>query len=125
MGDSDNCCFCFPIDCGVKTYAALIILSTMLSGCVSMTNEDFMHTFWVEINFMVIMSIAFVYSILSPTESSKKCTFFVFIVCMVFVLPTYTLISIWNGSIFDFICSNEHIEAANELLPEDQEPITR
>ena len=55
MGDSDNCCFCFPIDCGVKTYAALIILSTMLCGCISMTNEDFMHTFWVEINFMVII----------------------------------------------------------------------
>ena len=79
----ENCCICFPLECGVKFLAVLILLDAIFMGGFFIANPDQLSDFWPYLAAVTAMALTFLYSRIVQTEESRKFTFLAWIVLMV------------------------------------------
>ena len=118
MGSSDDkCLFCFPIECGVSTLGVLTILS-FVTICVEsfMYAEDNLHEIYWPLEVAVgIMSVIWVVQWSNPTETTRKITFFAWVLLVVCFCSIYLLVIILNGSMLNHFCHEETVTQVNDL----------
>ena len=112
----ENCCICFPIDCGVKTYAVIMMIGAIGTGGLCLYDSNFAETFWVAATLLTLMSIVWLYTFCSPSEDSRKSAFLAFVVIALIVGPLYTAYQLYTKEIYDYACSDENIAHYNEQV---------
>merc|ERR1712226_1245307 len=75
----ENCCLCFPIECGVKFLGFLVILGAIAGGANAVYDPNYFKLFWPELSITVLMALTFLYSFVSGSEESRKHTLFVWV----------------------------------------------
>ena len=104
MSEEQKCCFCFPIECGVKTIAALIFLSTGISIINACLEEGGWSYYGYLIGIQVAMSIMWIVGFVSD-RSARKSVFFAYtilIACAANIFYTYLILT---GSLAERVCS--------------------
>ena len=114
----DHCCCCFPIECGVKFLAFLVILSAIVSGANAVYDEEWLKLFWPELTVTVVMALTFLYSWVAPSEDSRKHTLLVWVVAVVIVGSLLYGWHIVGGGYDQFACSTEKLQERNNGIAE-------
>ena len=110
----ENCCLCFPIDCGVKTLGVLTMLGTIGLSFQTYANPDYKNIFLPFAVLSGIMSLIWIFTFMSPSESSKKAAFLGYLVLMLVGCMGYQGYLLMNGTLVDFSCNDHTIEHLNE-----------
>ena len=109
----EKCCFCFPLDCGVKTLCVLYTISAIAAGAYSYLYPDF-KDMWLPFSVsLTILSIVWIMAWISPTESAKNMVFLAFIVCNLVFNYGYRAFLLLNGKVEEFQCRPETLQQMN------------
>ena len=112
----ENCCLCFPLECGVKTIAILSILCNISVGIMSYYDAEYNSIFWPMTVAYTLMSLIWIYTLVSPSQGSRSVAFLGFIVlCLCFGTGYYAK-KIMDGSAVDWLCDPKNIENLNDDL---------
>ena len=121
----ENCCLCFPIDCGIKTLAVYTILGVIGFCISSYLIEGSLAVYWPIVAAYGAMALVWVYNLLADSESSRKFSLLAWIALVCVVGRCWYLYVILNGSALDLVCTTETIEQAQTAADgSGLEPIT-
>ena len=113
----EKCCLCLPLDCGVKVLGILCIMGTLGMGATCYMNKDREENLKIFVPFLVcsaILSLLFILSFISPSESSKKTVFLGYVVLSLVISTGYYAFMIYNGTMLNWLCSADSIGHMNE-----------
>ena len=111
--EKEKCCFCLPIECGVKALATFCILATIMCGASFWIAKDFFNLWWPIILLYGAMSGLWIYTFVRSTEESRKATFFGFCVLIWFGVAVYETYIFASGQMNDYLCSEENVATIN------------
>merc|ERR1712179_475561 len=114
----ENCCLCFPIECGVKFLGFLVILGAIGGGANAVYDPNYFKLFWPELSITVLMALTFLYSFVSGSEESRKHTLFVWVFA---VIVAGSLIYGWHiigGGYAEFACTDDKLQERNDGITE-------
>ena len=117
----DTCCLCFPLECGVKFLAFLNVLGTILLALACGFDESYAAVFWPLLIPYGLMSVTWVYTFASPSESSRHAAMMAYLIFPLFLATGYYAYCIWNGTALDYVCSEKNIEQANADIQQAEE----
>ena len=113
---SDKCCCCFPLDCGITTLAVLTFIGSAGLAVECYVNEGMFSIYWPQLATCWLMSLFWIYTLIYPSESSKRMTHFAWLILVVIVGRISYLIVILNGSAAELFCESVDLEKINEEL---------
>ena len=114
-----NCCLCFPLECGMKTLAALTIIGALSGGINCFMNEGYCKVLWPILAAEGIMSILWIVALVSPSERTRHATFLGWIVLMIGVIHIYWMVIIFTGSLTGLYCEGGNIEFWQKIFGGD------
>ena len=110
MGDKETCCCCFPLDCGIKTLGAWVLIGIGIFSFQCYTTEGLWDIFWPTMVAYVAMGIVFLYTFLADSEQSRKFALLAWIVLVCVVARCWYLYVILNGKTQEMACTTTSIE---------------
>ena len=114
----ENCCLCFPLECGVKFLGFLVILGAIGAGANAMFDEAYLKIFWPELTVQVLMALTFIYTFVAGSEESRKHTLFVWVFAVVIASSLLYGYHIVAGGFAEFACTDEKLQERNEGIAE-------
>ena len=114
----ENCCLCFPIECGVKFLGFLVILGAIGGGANAIIDENYLKLFWPELTITVLMALTFIYSFVASNEESRKHTLFVWVFAVVIAGSLIYGWHILGGGYAEFACTPEKLQERNDGIAE-------
>ena len=105
MSESEKCCFCIPLDIGVKILATVIIIGTALSVINSTFLEENGWEFWWHLNTVqLIMSLFWIIALAKPQVETKKAAFWAYLVLITFGANIIYSYLIFSGDLASHLC---------------------
>ena len=114
----ENCCLCFPLECGVKVIAFFSILGTIGVGVQSYTDPTYWNIFWPIVCIMALMSVMWIYAMVNSNEGSRKAAFFVYFFGVFIAASAYYGYAILNGKAVNWYCNAERVDQMNSDIQE-------
>ena len=114
----ENCCLCFPLECGVKTLAFFVILQAIITGGWFVANPDDVKTLWPYLAVTVGMALSFLYTLIMKSEESRKFTLLAWIVLVVVIETGLYVLQIVGGDIAALQCTDEKLQERNDGIAE-------
>ena len=112
----ETCCLCFPLECGVKTLAFFTILGAVLSGVNIYFDPVWAKAFAIEIGITVIMAVAFLYTLLVPSEESRKFATMIWFGAVLIAGSVVYAYHILNGDAARYMCTPDKLAKMNEEI---------
>ena len=108
MSESEKCCFCIPLDIGVKILATVIIIGTGLSVINSTFIEENGWAFWWHLNTVqLIMSLFWIIALVKPQAETKKAAFWAYLVLITFGANIIYSYLIFSGELASHLCETQ------------------
>ena len=105
MSETENCCCCIPIDCGVKAIAAFIIIkaAATLLGCF--TEEGGWSFYWSLLAVQFVMVVLLIPALTVPSKSTKNLFFWAQILVNLICAGIIYSYLVFSGKFADRVCS--------------------
>lgn len=100
----EKCCCCFPLDCGMKTLGVFTVLGTIAFMIQCFMIEELWSLWSPLIAAYGIMSLIWLFALISPTESNRKMTLIAWLILIVGCARVYYLWVILNGEALERFC---------------------
>ena len=81
---------------------------------MSFTDPSFLSTFWLPTAMMAVMSCTFLYTMISPSETSRKHTLLVWVIVIIGIAQMFYGYQILAGKIAEFNCTDEKVAERND-----------
>ena len=117
----ETCCICFPLECGVKVLAIVIILDAIFTGGFWVAYPDGFETFWPFYITTVIMALTFLYTLIAQSEESRKHAFFVWVFLYLGLQLVLYAWKIFSGKIGSWQCHYGLDERNTEIVKLEEE----
>ena len=109
-----KCCYCIPIDIGIKILAVLTILDAISLSIFCFKGVQILKVFLPPAIFGLIMSLVWVFQFFHDRLWTRKLSFWAYLVLkFVFQLIWYTAV-LFNGYFTALLCNDEYLELFNK-----------
>ena len=113
MGE-EKCCYCLPLDCGVKTLAFLTMIGTVFVIFNAIALPELRALYLPAGVAQTILCYFFLAAWCSPSEGSKKAVSLAWLVLAVVFGSILKLYNIFSGKMVNYFCSEDWLSVRNE-----------